>query len=73
MKTLFISVVALPLFFCPFALQVEDIELMPQEEIPETPPQPYQMSDKSVRYLQIEGIYQGSLSWQGNKVSTKFN
>ena len=72
MKKLFAFVLGLLLFFCPFAVQAEDVEPMPQEEIVEAP-SPDPMSDEAIRYLQGEDIYQGTLSWQGNKVSTKFN
>ena len=72
MKKLFAFVLGLLLFFCTFAVQAEDIELMPQEEIPEAP-SPAPMSDEAIRYLQGEDMYQGTLSWQGNKASTKFN
>ena len=40
METLFAFVLCLLLFFCPFAVQAEYIELMPQEEIPEAAPSP---------------------------------
>ena len=73
MKKLFSFVLGLLLFFCPLAAQAEDIELMPQEEIPEAASSPEQMSDEAIRYLQGEDMYQGTLSWQGNKASTKFN
>ena len=73
MKTLFAFVLGLLLFFCSFAVQAKDIELMPQEEISEAAPSPDQMSDEAIRYLQGEDIYQGTLSWQGNKASKKFN
>ena len=73
MKKLFAFVLGLLLFLCPFAVQAEDIELMPQEEIAEAAPSPDQMSDEAIRYLQGEDMYQGTLSWQGNKASTKFN
>ena len=73
MKKLFSFVLGLLLFFCPLAAQAEDIELMPQEEIPEAAPSPDQMSDEAIRYLQGEDMYQGTLSWQGNKALTKFN
>ena len=66
-------VLGLLLFFCPFAVLAKDIELIPQEEIPEAAPSPDQMSDEAIRYLQGEDIYQGTLSWQGNKASAKFN
>ena len=73
MKTLFAFVLSLLLFFCSFAVQAEDIELMPQEEIPEAAPSPDPMSDEAIRYLQGEDMYQGTLSWRGNKASAKFN
>ena len=73
MKKLFSFVLGLLLFFCPLAAQAEDIELMPQEEIPEAATSPDQMSEEAIRYLQGEDMYQGTLSWQGNKASTKFN
>ena len=60
------------MFLCPLAAQVEDIELMPQEQIVEGP-SPDPMSDEAIRYLQGEDMYQGTLSWQGNKASNKFN
>tara|TARA_B100000214_G_scaffold74504_1_gene50116 strand:- start:62 stop:307 length:246 start_codon:yes stop_codon:yes gene_type:complete len=66
-KILFSFVLALLLFFCPVAVQAEDIELMPQEEIVEAP------SEEALNYLLSEDIYQGTLSWQGNKTLTKFN
>ena len=34
---------------------------------------PEQMSEDALNYLLSEDIYQGTLSWQGNKASTKFN
>ena len=70
MKELFAFVLGLLLFFCPFAIQAEDVELKPQEEIAEAPEL---MSEDALNYLLIEDMYQGTLSWQGNKVSTKFN
>tara|TARA_B100000579_G_scaffold308290_1_gene257990 strand:+ start:305 stop:511 length:207 start_codon:yes stop_codon:yes gene_type:complete len=60
------------LFLCPLAAQAEDVEPIPQEQIVEaTSPNP--MSDEVIRYLQGEDMYQGTLIWQGNKASTKFN
>ena len=43
-----------------------------QKEIAEAPA-PESMSDEAIRYLQGEDMYQGTLSSQGNKASTKFN
>ena len=67
MKNLFSFILGLLLFFCPIAVQAEDVEPMPQEEIAEAP------SDDALRYLLNEDQYQGTLSWQGNRASTKFN
>ena len=72
MKKFFSFVLSLLLFLCPLAIQAEDVEPIPQEEIVEAP-SPDPMSDEAIRYLQGEDMYQGTLSWQGNKVSTKFN
>ena len=72
MKKLFAFVLGLLLFFCPLAVLAEDVEPIPHEEITEAPSID-QMSDEVIRYLQGEDIYQGTLSWQGNKASTKFN
>ena len=67
MKKLFSFVLVLLLFFCPIAVQAEDFEPMHEEEIVEAP------SEDALTYLLSEDIYQGTLSWQGNKVSSKFN
>ena len=72
MKKLFAFVLGLLLFLCPFAVQAEDVELIPQEEIAEAPA-PKPMSEDALNYLLSEDMYQGTLSWQGNKASTKFN
>ena len=68
MKNFFTLVLGLLWFFCPLAVQAEDVELMPQEKIAEAAP-----SEDALNYLLGEDIYQGTISWQGNKVSTKFN
>ena len=70
MKKLFSIALGFLLLFCPFAVQAEDVEPMPQEEIVEAPAP---MSEDALNYLLSENMYQGTLSWQGNKVSTKFN
>ena len=67
MKKLFSFVLGLLLSCCPITVQAEEVELMPQEEIAEAP------SDDALRYLLNEDQYQGTLSWQGNRASTKFN
>ena len=70
MKKLFAFVLGLLLFLCPFAVQADDVELIPQEERAEAPKP---MSEDALNYLLSEEMYQGTLSWQGNKASTKFN
>jgi len=70
MKELFSFILGLLLFFCPIAVQAEDVEPMPQEEIVEAPAP---LSEDALNYLLSEDMYQGTLSWQGNKTSTKFN
>ena len=72
MKTLVSFVLGLLLFFCPFAVQSEEVGLMPQEEIAEAPAHE-PMSEDALNYLLSEDMYQGTLSWQGNKTFTKFN
>ena len=62
MKTLVSFVLGILLFVCPFAVQAEGIAEAPAPE---------SMSDEAIRYLQGEDMYQGTLSWQGNKVETK--
>ena len=64
MKKLFSFVLGLLLFFCPLAVQAEE-----KAEAPASEP----MSEDALNYLLSEDIYQGTLSWQGNKASTKFN
>ena len=72
MKKLFSFYFALLLFFCPLLAQAGDVDLIPQEEIAEVP-SPDQMSEEAITYLLGEDMYQGTLSLQDNKVSTKFN
>ena len=72
MKKLFSFVFGLLLFLFPLAVKADDVELIPQKEIAEAPA-PESMSDEAIRYLQGEDMYQGTLSWQGSKASTKFN
>ena len=67
MKKLFTFALGLLLFLCPFTVQAEDVEPMPQEEIAELP------SKDALNYFLNEDIYQGTSFWQGNKASTKFN
>tara|TARA_B100000965_G_scaffold373018_1_gene363131 strand:+ start:317 stop:541 length:225 start_codon:yes stop_codon:yes gene_type:complete len=67
MKKIFALFFGLLLFFCPLAIQAEDVEQIPEEKITEVP------SKDVLNYLMSEDMYQGSLSWQGNKTSIKFN
>ena len=64
MKTLVSFVLGILLFVCPFAVQAEGIAEAPT-------PEP--MSGDALNYLLSEDMYQGTLSWQGNKTLTKFN
>ena len=64
MKKLFAFVLGLLLFICPFAVQAEQIA---DTHTPEP------ISEDALNYLLSEDMYQGTLSWQGNKISTKFN
>ena len=72
MRNPFAVVLSLLLFFSPLVVQAEDVEPMHQEEIAEAP-SPDPMSEESTTYLLGEEMSQGTLSWQGNKVSSKFN
>ena len=72
MKNLFSFVLGFILFLCPFAVQAEDFDLMPEEELAEAhglDP----ITEEALNYLLGEDMSQGTLSWQGNKASTKFN
>ena len=72
MKKIFSFYFALLLFFSPLVAQADDVDLTPQEEISELP-SPNLMSEEAITYLLGEEMNQGTLIWQGNKVSTKFN
>ena len=70
MKNLFAFVLGLLLFFCPFAVQADDVDLIPQEEIAEAPAlEP--MTEAEINALLGEDPYLGETDWRGNKVSTK--
>ena len=70
MKKLFAFVLGLLLFLCPFAVQAEDVELIPQEEIAEAPAlEPW--TEAEINALLGEDPYIGETDWRGNKVSTK--
>ena len=62
MIKLFAFVLNLLLFLFPFVVQAEQIAYVPKP-----------MSQDALNYLLSEDLYQGTLSWQGNKASTKFN
>ena len=64
MKKLFAFVLSLLLFIFPFAVQAEQIA---DARAPEP------ISEDALNYLLSEDMYQGTLSWQGNKASPKFN
>ncbi len=70
MKKLFAFILGLLLFLFPFAVQGEDVELIPQEEIAEAPAlEP--MSEKQLNDLLGEEMFLGTLDLRGNKVYTK--
>ena len=70
MKKLFAFFLGLLLFFCPIGVQAEELKIMPQEEIAEAPSiDP--MSEEVLNYLLGEDMYQGTLSWQGNRIRFK--
>ena len=70
MKKLFSFVLGLLLFFNPLAVQAEEVEIMPQEEIAEAPAlEP--MTEAEINALLGEDPYIGETDWRGNKVSTK--
>ena len=72
MKKIFSFYFALLLFFSPLVAQADDVDLTPQEEKSELH-SPNLMSEEAITFLLGEDMYQGTLSWQGNKASTKFN
>ena len=70
MKKLFALVFGLFLFFSPWVVEAEEVEIMPQEEIAEVPAlEP--MTEKQLNDLFGEEMYIGETDWRGNKVSTK--
>ena len=72
MKKLISFVLGLLLFLCPLAVQAEDVELIPQEEIAEVPAL-NPMSEEQLNDLLGEEMYLGTLDLRGNKVDTKQN
>ena len=72
MKKLFSFVIGLLFFFSPLAVQAEEFEIMPQEEISEAPAlEP--ITEKQLNDLFGEEMYIGETDWRGNKLSTKRN
>ena len=70
MKKLLLFVLGLLLFFSPLALQAEEFEIMPQEEIAEAPTlEP--ITEAEINALLGEDPYIGETDWRGNKLSTK--
>jgi len=70
MKKLVSFVLGLLLFFCPFAVQADDIELTPQEEIAKAPALD-PITEEQLNDLLGEEMYLGTLDLRGNKVDTK--
>ena len=70
MKKLFPFVLGLLLFFSPLAVQAEEIEIMPQEEIAEAPAI-VPLTEAEINELLDEDPYIGETNWRGKKVSTK--
>ncbi len=64
MKRRLSFVLGLLLFLYPFAVHAEEMA---------DAPAPEPMSADALNYLLNEDMYQGTLSWQGSKTSTKFN
>ena len=62
-KTLFFCSWSSYVFF-PIAIEAEGIAKAPA---------PNPMSEEVIKFSQDEDMYQGTLSWQGSKASTKFN
>ena len=70
MKKLFSFVLGLLLFFSHLAVQAEEVDIMPQEEIAEVPAlEP--MTEAEINVLFGEDPYLGETDWRGKKVSTK--
>ena len=72
MKKLFSFVLGLLLYFCPIAVQAEEFELIPYEEITEAP-ELEPMTEEQLNDLLGEEMYLGTLDLRGNKVATKQN
>tara|TARA_B100000214_G_scaffold334756_1_gene277641 strand:+ start:283 stop:513 length:231 start_codon:yes stop_codon:yes gene_type:complete len=62
MKKLLLSVLAILLFFCALGAKAEEIAEVSSPD-----------QEQVIRYLQEEDIYQGTLGWKGNQLTTKLN
>ena len=70
MKKFFSFVLGLVLFSSLLAVQAEEVEMMPQEEIAEAPAlEP--MTEEQLNDLLGEEMYLGTLDLRGNKVDSK--
>ena len=70
MKKLFPFVLGLLLCIYPFAVQADDVELIPQKEIAEAPAlEP--MTEEQLNDLLGEEMYLGTLDLRGKKVDKK--
>ena len=58
------------MFFCPFAVLVQDVDLMPQEEIAKAPSLD-PITEAEINDLLGEDPYIGDTNWRGKKVSTQ--
>ena len=72
MKKLFAFVIGLIVCLCPFAVQANDVELIPQEEIAEAPALE-KMTEEQLNDLLGEEMYLGTLDLRGNKVGPKLD
>ncbi len=70
MKIFFSFVFGLLLFFCPFIVKAEDVDLRPQEEIAKVPALDPK-TEADINKLLGEEPYIGETDWRGNKVSKK--
>ena len=72
MKKYVSFILGLLLFYCPFAVQADDIELTPQEEIAKAPALD-PITEEQLNDLLGEEMYLGTLDLRGNKVDTKLD
>ena len=70
MKKLFSFFLGLLFYFSPLAVEAEEFDMIPQEEIAEAPTLA-PITEKQLNELFGEEMYIGETDWRGNKVSTK--